>query len=337
MSPESIAQLFVFGFEGSDLPQDAKRLLAQNAGGVILFSRNIEETHQVTSLITQIHECRHADSFPLISVDQEGGRVQRLKDICTPIPTMAEVGVAAQRDDTIPYRLGALMGRELAALGFHLDFAPVVDVNSNPANPVIGERAFDHRPERVAALSAQFIRGMQQAGVSACAKHFPGHGDTDTDSHYALPTLNHTLERLEAVEWPPFRAAIEAGVASIMTAHVLFPELDQKWPATLSPAILEEFLLKRMGFQGLVFSDDLEMKALADHHSLEEMIYRGLMAGVDVFLICKRDAMDPRSHRNCPSPGGHRASSRRTHPKIFAENTRLEKTFFGSGGTAKLG
>ena len=287
MNPQALAQLFVFGFEGTSLPKDALSLLRKNAGGTILFSRNIEEIHQLTSLITEIHSARHPDSFPLVSVDQEGGRVQRLKNICTPVPSMAAVGAAARQDEDIPYKLGALMGRELATLGFHLDFTPVVDVNSNPDNPVIGERAFDDNPDWVGRCGAELIQGMQGAGVSACAKHFPGHGDTDTDSHYALPTLNHSLERLMAVEWPPFEAAIKAGVSSIMTAHVLFPELDAQWPATLSPKILNDILLQQMGFDGLVFSDDLEMKALADHHSLEEMIFRGLMAGVDIFLICK--------------------------------------------------
>jgi beta-N-acetylhexosaminidase len=287
MTREELAQLFVFGFEGTQLPKEARTLLSQNAGGVILFRRNIEETHQLVSLITEIHSARSEYDFPLISVDQEGGRVQRLKDICTYVPTMAQVGQAALKDDTVPYKLGALMGRELAALGFHLDFTPVMDVNSNPNNPVIGERSFSHDPMWVSECGAALIRGMQGAGVSACAKHFPGHGDTALDSHHDLPVLHHAMERLQKVEWPPFEAAIHAGVATMMTAHVLFPELDSKLPATLSPRILNEILIQKMGFDGLIFSDDLEMKALADHHSLEEMIHQGLCAGVDIFLICK--------------------------------------------------
>ena len=287
MLRKDLAQLFVFGFDGTNLPTDAEALLNQNAGGVILFGRNIEEKHQLVSLITQIHKNHKSKDFPLISVDQEGGRVQRLKNICTYVPTMAEVGQAAKTDNSIPYRLGALMGRELAALGFHLDFTPVMDVNSNPENPVIGERSFSHDPMWVAECGAELIKGMQGAGVSTCAKHFPGHGDTTTDSHYDLPVLHHNLDRLQKIEWPPFEAAIHAGVATIMTAHVLFPELDKVRPATLSPHILNEFLIKKMKFQGLIFSDDLEMKALADHHSLEDMIFHGLSAGVDIFLICK--------------------------------------------------
>ena len=287
MLREEIAQLFVFGFDGTSLPSDAQALLQQNAGGVILFGRNIEETHQLVSLITEIHSSHITADFPLISVDQEGGRVQRLKDICTWVPTMAEVGDAAHEDGSIPYRLGALMGRELATLGFHLDFTPVMDVNSNPDNPVIGERSFSHDPMWVAQCGAELIKGMQGAGVSACAKHFPGHGDTALDSHYALPVLHHTIDRLQKIEWPPFEAAIHAGVATIMTAHVLFPALDKDRPATLSSRILKEILIQKMKFQGLIFSDDLEMKALADHHSLEDMVYNGLCAGVDIFLICK--------------------------------------------------
>lgn len=282
-----IGQLFLMGFPGETLSSDAKRLLQTDGiGGTILFSRNIQSAQQVVELNTEIVNACSPEYPALISVDQEGGRVARLRGICTDIPDMRTVGRASVDNPDLPYRLGAMMARELSALGFHLDFAPVIDVDTNPDNPVIGERAFSHDPFAVAEHGVQFIRGMQQAGVAACGKHFPGHGDTDTDSHFLLPQISHPLSRLEAVELEPFRAAVAAQVASIMTAHVMFPALDRTLPATLSPHILKDLLRKRLGFEGVIISDDLEMKALADHFSIEEMVVKGLQAGVDLFLIC---------------------------------------------------
>ena len=283
-----LGQLFVIGFDGTRVPQSSARLIAeQQVGGVILFKRNIESLEQVVALNTELFELGKAAAFPVIvSVDQEGGRVARLRGIMSDVPSMRAVGAAAEHDAEVPYRLGAMMARELSALGFHWDFAPVVDVDTNPQNPVIGERSFARDPQVVARLGARFIEGMQGAGVAASAKHFPGHGDTDVDSHHALPRLPHDLARLEAVELVPFRAAVKAGVASIMTAHVMFPALDASEPATLSPAILDGLLRKKLGYQGVVVSDDLEMAAVADRYGIEELVRLGLLAGVDLFLVC---------------------------------------------------
>jgi beta-N-acetylhexosaminidase len=175
---------------------------------------------------------------------------------------------------------------ELLDLGIGLDFAPCVDVDTNPANPIIGDRSFGSEPTRVAAHAARFIRAMQEAGVASCAKHFPGHGDTTCDSHLELPRLDHDLARLHAVELPPFHSAIEAGVASIMTAHVLFPALDAKRPATLSPDVMA-ILREELAYDGVVFSDDLEMKAVADHHSPKALVGGCLEAEVDSLLVCE--------------------------------------------------
>ncbi len=283
-----LGQLFVIGLEGTSVPERWRHLLVdEGLGGVILFKRNIEGLEQVVALNTELFELGQRAGTPLIvSVDQEGGRVARLRGICTDVPSMRAVGAAAEADGDVPYRLGAMMARELSALGFHWDFAPVVDVDTNPQNPVIGERSFARDAHAVGRLAARFIEGMQGAGVACSAKHFPGHGDTDVDSHHALPRLPHGLERLEAVELVPFRAAVAAGVASVMTAHVMFPALDEHEPATLSPAILDGLLRKRLGYQGVVVSDDLEMAAVADRYGIEELVRRGLLAGVDLFLVC---------------------------------------------------
>jgi len=282
----SVGQLFVVGFDGLSLPKDAKDLLSrQNACGVTLFKRNIESLEQVIELNSQIvNACKDAPG--LISVDQEGGRVARLRDICTPVPSMRELANMAKSSPDLIFKTAAMMGRELASLGFHLDFAPVADVDSNKDNPIIGDRAFSSDPETTAMMCAEFIKGLQASGVAACAKHFPGHGDTHADSHLELPVLPHTLERLRACDLIPFQHAVKANVASIMTAHVSLPQIDDV-PATLSKRLLTDVLRNEFHYNGLIISDDLEMKGIADHYSLKDTIVKGINAGVDVFLICR--------------------------------------------------
>lgn len=287
MSTLPLGQLFLLGFPGLEVSAASQELLKkEKAGGAILFKRNVESLEQVVALNAALVELGDDERPMLISVDQEGGRVARLRGICTDLPPMRRLGELSADDADLPYRVGAMMARELSALGFHLDFAPVLDVDTNPDNPVIGDRSFSRDPRLVAEAGVQLIRGMQQAGVAACAKHFPGHGDTAQDSHFELPRLDHEMERLEEVELLPFRAAIEVGVASIMTAHVLFGPLDDQLPATLSHAVLTKLLRERLGYDGVVISDDLEMKAVADRWEIEELVRQGLLAGVDLFLVC---------------------------------------------------
>jgi beta-N-acetylhexosaminidase len=188
-----------------------------------------------------------------------------------------------------------VLAKGLKVLGFTQDYAPVLDVDTNPANPVIGDRSFSRDPEVVARLGARFIRAMQAHGVAACGKHFPGHGDTHQDSHHELPWLDHDLARLLAVELVPFRAAIEAEVASIMTAHVLFPALDPDHPATLSEKIIAPLLRDRLGYQGVIVSDDLEMKAVADHYGIEDSVVRAVRSGCDQLLICHTHELQVRA------------------------------------------
>jgi beta-N-acetylhexosaminidase len=220
----------------------------------------------------------------LIGIDQEGGRVQRLRAPWTLWPPMRRAGELDDLDLT--GEVAAALARELLDVGIALDFAPCVDVDTNPDNPVIGDRSFSRDAARVAEHARHFVAAMQSAGVAACAKHFPGHGDTACDSHFELPRLDHDLERLREVELPPFRAAIEAGVASVMTAHVSFPALDGDRPATLSPTIMA-ICRDELGYDGVVFSDDLEMKAVADRYSPEQLVNGALESQVDAFLVCR--------------------------------------------------
>ena len=281
--------MLVVGFEARLRTPRLERLIADGVGGAILFARNIEAKRQVEELTLDLK--RFADRPFILSVDQEGGRVARLRgEPYAALPPMREVG---NREDSnaasadIAEGLGRLVGYELAALGFDLDFAPVLDVDTNPANPIIGDRSFHHTPEVVSRLGIAFARGLEDAGVASCGKHFPGHGDTRVDSHLDLPSVEHQRERLEALEFLPFAAYAKAQLASVMTAHILVPDLDPKLPATMSRIILQDILREQLGFRGLIVSDDLCMKAIAEHFPLEQVMVEATAAGVDIFLICE--------------------------------------------------
>jgi len=277
-------QLLFVGFDGTEVPPPlCQRIAEGRVGGVVLFARNIDSPEQVFRLCRDLHAAAPEEVPLLIAIDQEGGRVQRLRDPFTVWPPMRRVGSVGDLESTAA--VGEALATELIDYGIGLDFAPVVDVDTNPKNPVIGDRSFARGPERVSEHARAFIRGMQGRGVAACAKHFPGHGDTRSDSHFELPRLEHDLDRLRAVELPPFAAAVAQEVASVMTAHVLFPRLDRKRPATLSPPIIN-LLREELGYDGLVFSDDLEMRAVADHYSVEQRTLGSLEAGVDSLLVC---------------------------------------------------
>ena len=279
-------QLLFAGFEGTAAPRPLVDLVAAGrVGGVILFTRNVQDPQQVRGLIHELRSHAPEDAPLSVAIDQEGGRVQRLRAPWTEWPPMRRLGELDEKDWTA--ELARALARELIDLGIDLDFAPVVDVDSNPANPVIGDRSFAREPERVAKHARAFIEAMQSCKVACCAKHFPGHGDTALDSHFALPKIAHPLERLLQVELPPFEAAIAAGVAAIMSSHVVFEAIDRKRPATFSPEVMA-ILRERLGYRGLVFSDDLEMKAVADNWQPREMVPLALDAGIDSLLACKR-------------------------------------------------
>ncbi|RMG98743.1 MAG: beta-N-acetylhexosaminidase, partial [Deltaproteobacteria bacterium] len=278
-------QLLFVGFDGTTLPRHlAEWIGAGRVGGVVLFSRNVGTVEETRALVEQIHRAAPPDVPPLVAVDQEGGRVQRLRAPWTEFPPMRIVARVGGADAAA--RVGRALGIECREAGIGWNFAPVVDVDTNPENPVIGDRSFARDPQTVAACGAAFVEAMQAEQVAACAKHFPGHGDTDVDSHLDLPVLRHDRARLDAVELPPFRAAVRAKVASIMTAHVVFEAVDPKRPATFSPDVLA-ILREEMGYDGVVVSDDLEMKAVADRVPAREMAEGALRAGVDVLLACR--------------------------------------------------
>lgn len=279
-------QRLIIGIAGTSLSDEERRLIHEmRPGGFVLFTRNIEEPAQLRELNRELASLLPVDLPPLRCVDQEGGRVQRFKAPATVWPPMRWVGNVG--DPAYTRAVGAALARECHAVGFDLDFTPDADVDSNPKNPIIGDRAFAADPAAVSRHVRAFIAGMQGEGIVACAKHFPGHGDTATDSHLELPVVEKDPPDLEHVELPPFAASIAAGVGTIMTAHVLYPAWDEQVPATMSPRILQGLLREKMGFGGVIISDDLEMKAVRGRYPLAQQLEAASAASVDVFLVCK--------------------------------------------------
>ena len=286
MSPQPlrrrIGQLLIGSFNGSDVPVEMRSLAREfDLGGITIFGKlgNIESPEQVAGLAFDIRNLS-LERPAWVGIDQEGGRVARLRSPFTVWPPMAVLG--RSDNPALARKFAAALAAELAAVGVTLDYAPVLDIHTNPKNPVIGDRALGEKPEIVAKLGRIIIDELQKAGVAACGKHFPGHGDTATDSHLELPIVEHPPDRLRAVEFAPFKAAIEAGVAFIMTAHVLVTSIDDERPATLSPKIVRNLLREELGFNGVIVSDDLEMKAIADSYTPGEAAVAAVAAGCDV-------------------------------------------------------
>jgi beta-N-acetylhexosaminidase len=283
-----IGQLLVGSLPGTTITPEIRSLAREfQLGGIILFARNVEAPEQVAELSHDVQQL--ATEVPLwVSVDQEGGRVARLKAPFTEWPPMAVLGRSG--DVQLAVRFARALARELRAVGITLDYAPVLDIHTNPKNPVIGDRALAEDAEMVGRLGAAIIRGLQENGVAACGKHFPGHGDTSVDSHFDLPLVEHPPDRIRRVECVPFRAAIAADVAFMMTAHVLVPSLDEERPATLSPRIVRDMLRDELGFAGVIVGDDLEMKAVAKQYTVPDAAVQAMAAGCDGLLICSGNA-----------------------------------------------
>lgn len=285
---EKVGQLFQVGFQSKSIDREIKDLIENyHIGGVIYFTRNIENLEQTASLSKNLQELAldSGAGIPLfISVDQEGGKVRRIKDL-TYFPANIEIG--ATGDKELSRKAAAVTAKELKGLGINVNLAPVLDVNNNPANPVIGERSFGADPILVAEMGVAYIKGLQAEGIIATAKHFPGHGDTAVDSHFDLPVINHSRERLDQVELYPFKKAIEAGVDSIMVAHIYFSTIESEAgiPATLSKAVLNDLLREDLNFEGVIITDDLEMGAITNFLGTAAGAVKTIEAGADIVLI----------------------------------------------------
>ena len=272
----------MLGFPGRELSQELRELLAGGLAGVAIYPRNFRDVAELSRLT---HAIRQAAARPvLIGIDQEGGTKFSLGEPFTPWPSPAELGRLA--DAGLVENVARAMARELRAAGVNLNFAPMLDLATNPHSPVTSGRSFGSDPHRVAQMGCAFLRGLQAEGVLACAKHFPGHGDAAVDPHLDLPRFDGTCERLMAQELVPFSSAIKAGVQAIMTAHILIPRIDSASPASLSSELLQSILRKQLAFDGIILADDLGMGAIARHYKIGESVVKTLQAGTDIAMLC---------------------------------------------------
>lgn len=294
---EKLGQLFIIGLAGTELtPAEELFLTTNNIGGVILMGRNAKSPEQVHALCSSIQKLRHKTSSQapfFISIDMEGGRVARLKSPFTQWPPMGKLG---QIDSpTLAFTMAMMMGKEMQAVGINLDFAPCVDVLTNPTNTAIGDRAFSSDPEMVAKISTAVVRGLMKSEVLSCAKHFPGHGNTVVDSHEELPIEDATLQKLNDIELIPFKKAIRARVDFIMMSHVLYKNIDPQYPGTLSEILTTQLLRNELRYRGLIITDDLDMKALTKNFSISEIPVRAIEAGSDILLYCNEPQVPPQA------------------------------------------
>jgi len=284
---QKVGQMFVCGFETVEPNAEITKLIADyGLGGVIYFRRNVQDAHQLAQLSAELQQLsRQNGGLPLfIAVDQEGGMVSRIEKGATLLPgnmalgaTFAPLGV---------YAGAKVMGQELRQMGINMNFAPCLDINNNRRNPVIGVRSYGETAELVGKMGVHAVKGLQETGVIATVKHFPGHGDTAEDSHHDLPVVPHSMERLMELELAPFIQAIEGGVDAIMTAHVVFQALEAGGvPSTLSYRILTELLRQQLGFEGMIVTDCLEMKAISEGIGVAEGAVRAIEAGADLILV----------------------------------------------------
>lgn len=287
---QKVGAMLMLGWEGDNPIDDttvcekAREIVEDmQVGGIILMGRNVRH-EDLSVTVNTINELQAMSREPLlISVDQEGGMVARFVDGVAVMPSNMSIGATGHPE--LAYMAAKACGEELKAIGVNYDFAPSVDVNNNPDNPIIGTRSYSESPDIVAKFGVQAIKGYQDAGVIACAKHFPGHGDTAVDSHLALPSVPYPRERLDQIELKPYKPAIDAGVSSIMTTHIMFPAIDPDLPSTLSKKIITGILRNELGYDGVIVTDSMEMKAIADNWGVAEAGVMAIEAGVDLVLI----------------------------------------------------
>jgi beta-N-acetylhexosaminidase len=283
-----MGQLFMIGMPGPHMDKETDVLIREShIGGIILFSRNIEDPLQLAALCRDLQASASRTDSPLfLAVDQEGGRVARLKEPFRSFPGNAAIGV-----DEEPVKkaieFATVTSKEMKVVGLNMNLAPVVDVQRGEIEKHLAGRSFGEDPEVVAFLGRTVVKHLQKNGIMAVAKHFPGLGRADVDPHFHLPKIDIDLEELERTNLPPFAAAIKEGVSGIMTSHAIYPVLDPEQPATLSPRVLTELLRERMGFRGLTITDDLEMGAIATGWGVAEGALKSFQAGADILLICK--------------------------------------------------
>ncbi|MBS4201155.1 beta-N-acetylhexosaminidase [Bacillus sp. FJAT-49732] len=280
---EKIGQMILAGITGTTMDTNNKSLLTKyKIGGFIFYRENLVNPQQTVQLLNELKSNDLALPL-LLGVDQEGGHITRLPGGLANFPTNQEIGTI--NNSQFSYQVGTLLGKELKAFGFNLDFAPVLDINSNPNNPIIGDRSFGNNPEIVSKLGIQTMNGIQSENVIATIKHFPGHGDTSVDSHLELPIIKKTRIQLEGLELIPFRRAIDNGADVVMVAHILLPQLDSNFPASMSKPIMTDILRNQLGFKGVIITDDMTMGAITEHFDIGQAAVQSLKSGSDIILV----------------------------------------------------
>lgn len=282
---EKIGQLLIVGMEGKTYGDELDRLIRQyHVGGIILLGKNISYPAGMLKLLNESKMANADYEIPLfISVDEEGGRVSRLPSSMKKLPAAEYFGRVA--DETLAYQTGVYLADLLHAFGYNMNYAPVLDIHSNPKNPVIGDRSFSSDSQAVAELGMAVMKGMTDNSIISVIKHFPGHGDTHVDSHLSLPVIEKTLDELREIELVPYQRAIEEQADAIMVAHIMFPELDDKYPSSLSKKVITDLLREEMQFEGVVITDDLTMGAIVNDFTVPEAAVQSFIAGSDLLLI----------------------------------------------------
>lgn len=283
---EKIGQLVMVGVDGYENDNNSQKLITKyHVGGFVLLQQNIKNTNQMLSLINSLKETNKVNKIPLfLSIDEEGGRISRVPNEFIKLPSNQRIGEL--NNSKVSSQIGGIIGEELRMFGLNMDFAPVLDVNSNPKNVVIGDRSFGDKPGLVSKLGIETMKGLQSQNIISVVKHFPGHGDTSVDSHIGLPTVNHDLTRLKSLELVPFSSAIDNSVNAIMMAHILLPKIDSEYPASFSKTVISEILRKGMNFDGLVITDDMTMGAIVKNYDIGDAAVKSINAGSDIILVC---------------------------------------------------
>lgn len=283
---EKIGQMVIAGIDKYSFDSNAESLLKDyKAGGFIILNQNVKNTNQLLKLINDIKTGNLKNNIPLfLSIDQEGGRIDRMPKIINRYPTNKEIG--DKNSENLSYNIGSSLGFEVKSFGFNMDFAPVLDINSNPKNPIIGDRSFGSNADIVGRLGIQTMKGINSQGVISIVKHFPGHGDTSVDSHLGLPVVNNDLERLKSFELLPFQEAVKNNADGIMAAHILFPKIDPDNPASFSKIIINDILRNYLNFSGIIITDDMTMGAVVKNYDIGKAAIKSVAAGCDIVLVC---------------------------------------------------
>lgn len=281
---EKIGQMIFSSISGTELGAEEEKLIHQyKVGGIIVNKKNITSPSQMVAYMNSLKE-ENKNNVPLFfGIDQEGGRIAKLPGDLRAIPSHFEIG--KQNDPSFAFEIGTVLGKLVSSFGFNVNFAPVLDINSNPENPVIGDRSFGINPDVVSKLGIQMMKGIQGENIIPAIKHFPGHGDTSVDSHDELPVVQKTMPELEQMELIPFKQAIAEGADMVMIAHILLPSIDLEFPSSMSEAIITDLLREKIGFDGVVITDDMTMEAITNSFDIGKASVMSVKAGADIVMV----------------------------------------------------